>query len=184
MPVNLDACPSSCRTLACRKRACPSTTAYFCLFAACPLVYCRSLTSDFLSVTPFCLKLVCLRLLDAFSPKAVSPFLFSVFILSACLLLSPAVKCLFIFLSVWIPDFFFFDIFFGGLECVGHSFAYVAHLWFLRDVWIRTQSAAVGSWRATDLATHPSEFLNFLSSGYLSTICTFSSGACIFSACQ
>ncbi len=30
--------------------------------------------------------------------------------------------------------------FFGGLECVGHSFAYVAHLWFLRDVWIRTQS--------------------------------------------
>jgi hypothetical protein len=26
----------------------------------------------------------------------------------------------------------------------------------LRDVWIRTQSAAVASWRATDLATHPS----------------------------
>ncbi len=50
----------------------------------------------------------------------------------------------------------FFCIFFGGLECVGHSFAYVAHLWFLRDVWIRTQSAAVASWRATDLATHPS----------------------------
>ncbi len=35
---------------------------------------------------------------------------------------------------------------------------YVAHLWFLRDVWIRTQSAAVASWRATDLATHPSLF--------------------------
>ncbi len=51
---------------------------------------------------------------------------------------------------------FFFVYFFGGLECVGHSFAYVAHLWFLRDVWIRTQSAAVASWRATDLATHPS----------------------------
>ncbi len=51
---------------------------------------------------------------------------------------------------------FFFVYFFGGLECVGHSFAYVAHLWFLRDVWIRTQSAGVASWRATDLATHPS----------------------------
>ncbi len=49
-----------------------------------------------------------------------------------------------------------FFYFFGGLECVGHSFAYVARLWFLRDVWIRTQSAAVASWRATDLATHPS----------------------------
>ncbi len=54
-----------------------------------------------------------------------------------------------------------FDIFadfkstFGRLECVGHSFAYVAHLWFLKDVWIRTQSTAVASWRATDLATHP-----------------------------
>ncbi len=53
--------------------------------------------------------------------------------------------------------YLFFCIFFDdGLECVGHSFAYVAHLWFLRDVWIRTQSAAVASWRATDLATHPS----------------------------
>ena len=52
--------------------------------------------------------------------------------------------------------FFFFVYFFGGLECVGHSFAYVAHLWFLRDVWIRTQSAAVASWRATGLAIHPS----------------------------
>jgi hypothetical protein len=50
----------------------------------------------------------------------------------------------------------FFVYFLGGLECVGHSFAYVAHLRFLRDVWIRTESAAVASWRATDLATHPS----------------------------
>ncbi len=49
----------------------------------------------------------------------------------------------------------FFCLFFGGLECVGHFFTYVAHLWFLRDVWIRTQSAAVATWRATDLATHP-----------------------------
>ncbi len=36
----------------------------------------------------------------------------------------------------------------------GHSFAYVAHFVFLRDVWIRTQSAAVASRRATNLATH------------------------------
>jgi hypothetical protein len=28
----------------------------------------------------------------------------------------------------------FLHIFFGGLECVGHSFAYVAHFVFLRDV--------------------------------------------------
>ena len=34
------------------------------------------------------------------------------------------------FMCLWV-FFFFFCIFFGGLECVGHSFAYVAHLWFL-----------------------------------------------------
>ncbi len=45
--------------------------------------------------------------------------------------------------------------FYGGLECVGHSYAYVAHLSFTRDLWIRTQSAAVASCRATDLATYP-----------------------------
>jgi hypothetical protein len=28
-------------------------------------------------------------------------------------------------------------IFFGGLKCVGHYFAYVAHFVFLRDVWIQ-----------------------------------------------
>jgi hypothetical protein len=55
--------------------------------------------------------------------------------------------------------FILFVYFFGGLECVGHSFAYVAHLSFLRDVCIRTQSSAVASWRATDLATHPPEML-------------------------
>jgi hypothetical protein len=42
----------------------------------------------------------------------------------------------------------------GGLECVGHSFAYVAHFVFLRDVWIRSQTAAVARRRATNLATH------------------------------
>jgi hypothetical protein len=45
-------------------------------------------------------------------------------------------------------------IFFGRLECVGHSFSYVAHFVFLRDVWIRAQKAAVASRRATNLATH------------------------------
>ncbi len=45
-------------------------------------------------------------------------------------------------------------IFLAGLECVGHSFAYVAHFVFLRDVWIRTQRVAVASRRATNLATH------------------------------
>jgi hypothetical protein len=41
-----------------------------------------------------------------------------------------------------------FVYFFGGLLCVGHSFAYVAHFVFFRDVWIRA------SRRATNLATH------------------------------
>ncbi len=46
---------------------------------------------------------------------------------------------------------------FGGLECVGHSFAYVANfVFFLRDVWIRPQRAAVASSRATNLPSHPS----------------------------
>jgi hypothetical protein len=35
----------------------------------------------------------------------------------------------------------FLFVFFGKLESVGHSFAYVANLYFL-DVWIRTQGAA------------------------------------------
>jgi hypothetical protein len=37
---------------------------------------------------------------------------------------------------------------------VGHSFAYVNHFVFLRDVWIRTQRAAKASRRATNLATN------------------------------
>jgi hypothetical protein len=44
---------------------------------------------------------------------------------------------------------------------VGHSFAYVARFVFLRDVWIRTQRAAVAY--ATNLATHlPSHNLTSL----------------------
>ncbi len=53
--------------------------------------------------------------------------------------------------SIWL----FFFIFIGGQECVGHCFAYVALFWFLRDVWIRTESVAVASGRPTNLATHP-----------------------------
>jgi hypothetical protein len=49
---------------------------------------------------------------------------------------------------------FFLYIFFGGLECAGHSFAYVAHYVFLRGVWIRTQRTTVASRRAINLATH------------------------------
>ncbi len=47
-----------------------------------------------------------------------------------------------------------FVYFLGGLECDGHSLAYVAHFVFFRDVWIRIQRAAVASSRATDLASH------------------------------
>jgi hypothetical protein len=47
-----------------------------------------------------------------------------------------------------------FVYFFYGLECVGHSFAYVAHFICLKDVCIRTQRAAVASRRATNLATY------------------------------
>jgi hypothetical protein len=41
--------------------------------------------------------------------------------------------------------FILFCTFFGGLECGGHSFAYVAHFVFLRDVWIRTRRAGVAT---------------------------------------
>jgi hypothetical protein len=44
--------------------------------------------------------------------------------------------------------------FFGGPHSVGPSFAFVAHFIFLRDVWIRTQGAAVASRCAANLATH------------------------------
>ncbi len=50
---------------------------------------------------------------------------------------------------------FVFYIFLGGPECVGPPiFAYVAHFVFLIDAWIRTQTAAVASSCATNLATH------------------------------
>ncbi len=49
---------------------------------------------------------------------------------------------------------FYFYIFFGGLYVLATPFL----MWFLRDVWIRTQSAAVATILATqpvNLATHP-----------------------------
>jgi hypothetical protein len=49
---------------------------------------------------------------------------------------------------------YFCIYFFGGLECVGHAIAYVAYFVFLRDVWIRTQRAAIASRHAINLATH------------------------------
>jgi hypothetical protein len=51
----------------------------------------------------------------------------------------------------------FFSIFvLGGLVCVDHSFAYVAHFVFMRDVWIRTQRPAV----ASNQLSHPSPAIN------------------------
>jgi hypothetical protein len=49
-----------------------------------------------------------------------------------------------------------FCIFFGVLGCVGHSSAYVAHLWFLRNVWIRTPSACREKAGALATFSHPS----------------------------
>ncbi len=56
--------------------------------------------------------------------------------------------------SAFLSKYFVFCIFFGGPECVGHSFAYVAHFVFLRDVWIRIQRSSVANKCATNLATH------------------------------
>ncbi len=54
--------------------------------------------------------------------------------------------------------FFLFFYILGGLECAGHSIAYVANVVHLIVVWIRTQRAMVASRRATNLATHLPEF--------------------------
>jgi hypothetical protein len=41
-----------------------------------------------------------------------------------------------------IKKIMFIFYFFDELECAGRFFAYVAHLWFLRDVWIWTQEVS------------------------------------------
>ena len=51
--------------------------------------------------------------------------------------------------------FSFFVYVFGGLDCVGHFFAYVLLIIFLRNVWIGTQRAAGASRRSTNLTMHP-----------------------------
>jgi hypothetical protein len=53
-----------------------------------------------------------------------------------------------------------FFLFFGVLEFVDHSFAYIDHFVFLRVVWIRAQKDTVASGCAsTNLATHLPPFL-------------------------
>jgi len=53
----------------------------------------------------------------------------------------------------------------GGLMVIGHFFAYVAHFIFLRDFWIRIQSAVVTSMARYQLShpspkgSHPSPYL-------------------------
>jgi hypothetical protein len=49
-----------------------------------------------------------------------------------------------------------FCIFFGGLECIGHSYSSVAHLVFLRDFWIRTIRELPYSKQARYQLSHPS----------------------------
>ncbi len=55
-----------------------------------------------------------------------------------------------------------YNDFFGGIQCIGHFFAYVAHFIFLSDVWIRTHGAAVTSRRNTNLANHLPKFATHL----------------------
>ncbi len=65
------------------------------------------------------------------------------------------------FLSTFL-NLYFLYIF---VECVDHSFAYVAHFVLSRNVWIRTLKAAVASRRVTgtNLATHLSNLATHLS---------------------
>jgi hypothetical protein len=43
----------------------------------------------------------------------------------------------------------FFIYFLGGLECIGHSFAYASHFVFLRDVWIQISEQVQSELKAT-----------------------------------
>ncbi len=56
--------------------------------------------------------------------------------------------------NIYIAALIYCFVFFGGLDCVGHSFTDVPHFVFLRDVWIRTHRATVASRRVTNLDTH------------------------------
>jgi hypothetical protein len=58
--------------------------------------------------------------------------------------------------SIYLPqDDYEMEVMYG-LECVGHIFAYVAHFVFLRDVWNRTQRAAVANRHAPMQLSHHS----------------------------
>jgi hypothetical protein len=65
--------------------------------------------------------------------------------------------------SVRLPLFFCIFLL-GGLECVGHSFAYVAHFVFLRYVCIRTDSHPESSLskQARYQLSHLSPYLNII----------------------
>jgi hypothetical protein len=54
-------------------------------------------------------------------------------------------------------------VFFCGIECVGHYFAYITHFFlFLRDVWIQTQRAVIASMRTSNLDTQLSNLATHL----------------------
>ncbi len=67
-----------------------------------------------------------------------------------------------------------FFVYFWALGCVGHSFAYVTHFVFLRDVWIRTQRAPVASRRAANLVTYLPNLATHLhyETSYMKMICS------------
>jgi hypothetical protein len=54
-----------------------------------------------------------------------------------------------------VRSFLSFVYFFGGLECAGLSFVYIAHFRFFSGCLDLYPSAAVVSGRPTNLATHP-----------------------------
>ncbi len=52
--------------------------------------------------------------------------------------------------------------FFGGLECIGYSFAYVARIWFFKsDVWIWTQRACRYKQARYQLPSYPYFFVSY-----------------------
>ncbi len=61
--------------------------------------------------------------------------------------------------KLWV--FLRFCIFFSVPQCVGHSFAYVAHLCFFWDVRLQTQRAVVAITRATNLAMPSTYFSTY-----------------------
>ncbi len=69
---------------------------------------------------------------------------------------SPGHEGTVIFLDHFDASDYFYYYYFGGLECVGHSFAYVGHFFYFERCLDSNpaQRAAVTSKRATNLATH------------------------------